>query len=122
MSIDKTDWVTVAILVPVATLAAVAAAKRIGAWLEHALTRTFAETVRDVVAPDLARLGSRLSQSVDELRQQNHREHAITSVRLQDVDQGLTELGERLTVLEERLARPSDARTRATDHQEGNQA
>lgn len=112
MDASKSDVLLAAVLVPVASLAAVQTARRIGRWFDRAFRRAFAETVSEVVAPDLARMGNRLGQSVDELRQQNTREHRVTAVRLGKIE-------ERLEALEGKLpGRPPGYRTRSTDKEE----
>lgn len=107
--VGASDIILAAVLVPVLSLAAVQIARRLGRWIDRAIRRAFAETVSEVVAPDLARMGNRLGQSVDELRQQNAREHRVTAVRLSKIE-------DRLEVLESKLpGRPPSYRTRSTD-------
>lgn len=111
---DRGEIVAFAVLLPILTAAVMYAARRAFRWFAKALARSFADTVAAVVAPDLARMGTRVGQSVDELRQQNAREHKVTAVRLGGIE-------DRLSALEGQLIRPADARTRATDNQEENE-
>lgn len=90
-----------------------------GRWLVKNLARTFGEQVVEVMAPDMARLGTRLGSAVDELRIANHAEHTEVQHRLGGVENRLTDVEHRLTTIEHRLdIRPPEARTRVTDKED----
>ncbi len=83
-----------------------------GRWLTKALAQTFGQQVVEVMAPDMARLGNRLGQSIDELRVANSDEHRVDREQMK-------EFGTRLAAVESVLGiRPTDARTRAGDNPE----
>lgn len=90
-----------------------------GRWFVKSLSHSFSEQVVEVMAPDMARLGNRLGQSIDELRVSNTAEHRADQKRLSGVEERLDAVEERLIALDGRLPhRPTDARTRETDTEE----
>lgn len=113
-----------AVIIPTVSLFVVWCVRRIGNWVAKSITITFAETVRDVMAPDMARLGTRLGQSVDEMKDTNTRDHARVRDRLGEVEAELARIKLGLKLVDADLAmvkaslglRPPSARTRATDH------
>lgn len=113
------DWAlgaaTVAIIVPIVSMAAVWVAKRIGNWIANALSRSFAGVVLDVMAPDMAHLGTKVSTSLDDLRKSNTNDHVQTTRRLVEVETELAELNVRVAGLERIAGRSPAARTRSTD-------
>jgi hypothetical protein len=116
---NPVDIVVGAALVAIASFIAVKVVGTIVRWFMHALRHTLAETVSDVVAPDLARLGNRLGSAVDELRVANTNEHRADQARLAAVEDRLDAVEDRLVALDGRIPhRPSDARTRVTDQEE----
>jgi hypothetical protein len=101
------------VIVAAATAVAIALvlwiAKMFGRWFTSALARSFGEQVVDVMAPDMARLGNRLGQAIDELRVANTNEHNADQARLASVEH-------RLAAVESKLGmRPQESRTRVTD-------
>jgi hypothetical protein len=107
---------TAAVVIPVVSMLAVWLARKVGRWIARSLSNSFAGVVLDVMAPDMAHLGVKVSASIDELRQSNTSDHTETGDRLTDVEHRLTDVEHRLAGVETRLApRPPDARTRSTD-------
>ncbi len=116
------EWNGVLIAATTALCIALAlwAGRIIGRWFTKSLAHSFSEQVADVMAPDMARLGNRLGQSIDELRIANTLEHRADQARLGAVEDRLDAVEERLIALDGRLPhRPTNARTRETDN-EGN--
>ena len=110
------DLPTVAVIVPVVGVLAVWVSRRVGRWFMTAVMNTFAETVSEAVAPDLARLAHRVGTSVDELRLANTADHTETGRRLGSVESRLTDVEARLASVESHLdIRPPDSRTRKED-------
>ncbi len=112
MNASSGDVVT-AVLVAAITALTIAVVlwmgKVAGRWFTKSLAHTFGEQVVEVMAPDMARLGNRLGQSIDELRLSNTFEHRADQARLTLVEV-------RLAAVEHKLGiRPPDTRTRATD-------
>lgn len=110
------EWAGVAVIVPVVSMLALWAARRIGQWIAVAMARSFAGVVLDVMAPDMAHLGTKVTTALDELRVSNTGDHVKTSGRLVDVEHRLTEVETRLAGLERIAGRTPQARTRATDN------
>lgn len=105
-----------AIIVPVVSLIAVWAARKVGRWVLRSMERSFAQVVLDVMAPDMAHLSTKVTSSLDELRNTNNSDHHEVQSRLGGVEGRLAEVEARLASVESRLGvRPSDARTRVTD-------
>ena len=95
------------------------AGRLLGRWFTKSVARSFSEQVVEVMAPDMARLGTRLGQSIDELRESNTAEHRADQTRLSGVEERLDAVEERLIALDGRLPhRPTNARTRETDTEE----
>ncbi len=83
-----------------------------GRWFTKALSHSFGEQVVEVMAPDMARLGTRLGTAIDELRVSNTAEHIADQKRLTAVEH-------RLEAVESALGiRSTDTRTRFTDPKE----
>ena len=105
-----------AIIVPVVSLVAVWAARRIGHWTVHALQQSFGQVVLEVMSPDMAHLATKVTSALDEHAKLNSVEHAKVQGRLVSVEGRLTDVETRLAHVESKLnIRPPDARTRATD-------
>ena len=110
------EIVGAAIVIPVVSLVAVVAAKRIGRWTVHALQQSFGQVVLDVMAPDMAHLATKVTSALDEHAKINTIEHTKVQTRLTGVEGRLTDVETRLAHVESKLGvRPPDARTRATD-------
>lgn len=109
------EWVAVAVVVPVVSMVAVWAARRLGRWIINAVARSFAGIVLDVMAPDMAHLGTKVTTAVDELGRTNTREHVKTAARLMEVETRLTGVESRLAALERIAGRAPSERTRSTD-------
>lgn len=108
-----------AAIIAIVSFVAVKVARAIGRWFTKAAMRTFAETVSEAVAPDLAHLGHRLGSAIDDLRSANATEHTEVQRRLSDVESRLHDVESRLAAVETHLTwRSPDVRTRATDPQE----
>ncbi len=86
--------------------------KLVGRWFTKSVARSFSEQVVEVMAPDMARLGTRLGSSIDELRIANTAEHYADRTRLTAVEVRLERIESQLGI------RPPDARTRFTDSEE----
>ncbi len=80
-----------------------------GRWFTRSLAHSFSEQVVEVMAPDMARLGTRLGSAIDELRMANTAEHYADRTRLTAVEVRLERIESQLGI------RPPDTRTRATD-------
>ena len=95
--------------------------KLIGRWFSRSVARSFSEQVVEVMAPDMARLGNRVGQAIDELRISNTAEHQADQKRLSAVEDRLDAVEDRLVQLDGRLPyRPPGTRSRVTDpDQEG---
>lgn len=79
----------------------------------------YGETIRDVMAPELAHLSTKVSSSLDEFAHVNSLDHAKVQGRLEGVEGRLTDVETRLATVEGLLhIRPPGARTRATDTEE----
>ena len=92
------------------------ASKAIGRWFTRSVARSFSEQVVEVMAPDMARLGTRLGSAIDELRITNTTEHHADQARLTAVEHRLDAVEDRLVQLDGRLPyRPPGTRTRETD-------
>ncbi len=90
----------------------------IGRWFTRSVARSFSEQVVEVMAPDMARLGTRLGQSIDELRISNSAEHRADQKRLAAVEERLDAVEDRLVALDGRLPyRPPGTRSRTTDQE-----
>ena len=110
------DAVIVAAATAVTIALALWSAKLIGRWFTRSVARSFSEQVVEVMAPDMARLGNRLGQSIDELRVTNTTEHRADQARLTAVEHRLDAVEDRLVALDGRLPyRPPGTRTRETD-------
>ena len=110
------DIVALAIIIPVLSLTAVWAARRLGAWLTKSVANSFGQVVLEVMAPDMAHLSTKVTTSLDELRWANSADHTAVQVKLGVVDERLTDVESRLHAVESLLnIRPPGARTRATD-------
>lgn len=110
------DWVGIAVIVPIVTMAAVFFARRSAKWFVAALEHSFGLVVLNVMAPDMARIGTRIAASLDELRISNTADHIATGQRLAAVEERQTDVETRLAAVENRLQmRPPDLRTRITD-------
>ncbi len=95
------------------------AGRALGRWFTRSVAHSFSEQVVDVMAPDMARLGNRLGQSIDELRMANTAEHRADQSRLAAVEERLDAVEDRLIALDGRLPhRPANARTRESDTEE----
>ncbi len=93
-----------------------------GRWFTKALSHSFGEQVVEVMAPDMARLGTRLGSAIDDLRESNTLEHRADQARLTSVEQRIAAMEEstdtRLMAIESKLGmRAPDARTRAGDQE-----
>jgi hypothetical protein len=114
------DIIAAAILIPVVGAAALWMFRRLGQWLLHSMQRSFGLVVVEVMAPDMAHLATKVSASVDDMREQNTRDHANVQVQLGMVDDRLTDVEARCAAIEQLLhIRPPGARTRITDTHEG---
>lgn len=110
------DVVIIAIVLPVMSLGSVWAARRLGQWVLNSVQHSFGQVVVEVMAPDMAHLGTKLSSALEELNATNAAEHAKVQGRLTVVDERLSDVEKRLEVVESKLnIRPPNARTRATD-------
>ncbi len=85
--------------------------KLVGRWFAKSVARSFGEQVVEVMAPDMARLGTRLGTAIDELRISNTAEHHADQARLSAVEVRLERVESKLGL------RPTDTRTRITDHE-----
>ena len=116
MGLRWQEIVGIAVVIPVVSLIAVWIAKRLGRWFMRALSRSFAETVLAVMAPDMAHLGTKVSTSIDDLRKSNSADHTEVQGRLSGVEHRLADVETRLAAVETRLSvRQPDVRTRSTD-------
>jgi hypothetical protein len=110
------DVLAAAILIPVVAAAALWLFRRLGQWLLRSMQRSFGQVVLEVMAPDMAHLATKVTRSVDEMREQNTADHARVQGELVDVKVRLTDVEERCAAIEHLLhIRPPGARTRATD-------
>jgi hypothetical protein len=114
------DVLAAAILIPVVAAAALWLFRRLGQWLLRSMQRSFGEVVVEVMAPDMAHLATKVTRSVDEMREQNTADHARVQGELVGVKVRLTDVEERCAAIEALLhIRPPNARTRVTDTHEG---
>lgn len=110
------DWATVAVIVPVVSLAAVWMARKVAHWLVAAMEHSFAQVVLEVMAPDMAHLGTKVTTSMDELRLTNTDQHTEVGQRLAAVELRQTDVEARLAAVESKLnIRAPEARTRKED-------
>jgi len=120
--VDEWNGVLIAATTALCIALSLWAGKLIGRWFTKSLAHSFSEQVSEVMAPDMARLGNRLGQSIDDLRISNSFEHRADQTRLSAVEERLDAVEDRLIALDGRLPhRPANARTRETDHQEETQ-
>lgn len=113
------EIIGVAVIIPVVSLVAVWTARKVGRWFMEAASRSFAQTVLDVMAPDMAHLGTKITSALDDFATTNTAEHAKVQTRLTGVEGRLTDVEARLAVVESKLQiRPPDARTRVTDRED----
>ena len=115
------DAVVVAAVTAVTIALALWSAKMIGRWFTRSVAHSFSEQVVEVMAPDMARLGNRLGQSIDELRMTNTTEHRADQARLTAVEHRLDAVEDRLVALDGRLPyRPPGTRSRQSDNESEN--
>lgn len=84
------------LIIAVATILGGAATAGVGAWIRKARREMFRSDVALVIEPALNKLGSSLGKSLDELRDQNSKDHA-------EVQRRLSELEVRLTAVEHKV-------------------
>lgn len=112
------DAVIVAAATAVTIALALWSAKLIGRWFTRSVARSFSEQVVEVMAPDMARLGTRLGSAIDELRMTNTTEHRADQARLTAVEHRLDAVEDRLVALDGRLPyRAPGTRTRESDNE-----
>ena len=99
-----TQLTIAAVIVPVITVTAVAAARWLGRWLGRAVRDSMTDVVTTIVAPHLAGV----TRSVDELRQWNTAEHTEGQRRLALIETQLGELALRVGSLESHVATPQN--------------
>lgn len=113
------EIVAAAIVIPVVSLVAVWAARQFGRWFMRSASRSFAEVVLEVMAPDMAHLSTKVTGALDDLNQANSAQHTQVQGRLVSVEGRLLDVESRLANVEAKLnIRPPDARTRATDKED----
>lgn len=89
-----------------------------GRWFSRSIARSFSEQVVEVMAPDMARLGTRLGQAIDDLRVANTAEHLADQARLTGVEHRLDAVEDRLRQLDGRIPfRPPGTRSRMSDNE-----
>jgi hypothetical protein len=114
------EIVGAAILIPIISLIAVWAVRTFGKWMLTSMQRSFGLVVVEVMAPDMAHLATKVTASIDELNTRNTADHLVVRGRLDGVEHQLAVIEIRLVTVENRLGiRPPDARTRATDRDDG---
>lgn len=110
------EIVAAAIVIPVVSLLAVWAARKVGRFFMRAASRSFAEVVLEVMAPDMAHLSTKVTGAIDDLNHANTVQHVQVQGRLVGVEGRLTDVEARLATVESRLQiRAPDTRTRSTD-------
>lgn len=116
MQVKVNDVIAIAIIIPVTSVLALWAARRLGQWFLGSMQHSFAQVVVEVMAPDMAHQAGKITHALDELNAVNAAEHAKVQGRLEIVDGRLTDVETRLEAVEAKLGiRSPDARTRATD-------
>lgn len=126
MGLRWQEVVGVSVIIPVLSLVALWAARRIGRWFTRSVSRSFAEVVLEVMAPDMAHLSTKVTGAIDDLNHMNTVQHAKVQGELVEVKSELVGVKGRVSDVESRMAkveallniRPPDARTRATDTEE----
>jgi uncharacterized membrane protein YhiD involved in acid resistance len=114
------DVVAAAILIPVVAAAALWLFRRLGQWLLRSMQHSFGQVVLEVMAPDMAHMTTKVTASVDDMREANSADHARVQAQLGVVDDRLTDVEARCAAIEALLhIRPPNARTRVTDTHEG---
>lgn len=91
----NTSIIVTAAAVPVLAMASTAGAKWLGRWFGAAVKASMEEAVQDIVKPHL----EELSKSMQTLRDENTRDHAEVSARLNALEA-------RMALVEQRLPPP----------------
>lgn len=74
--------VAAAVIIPLVSLIVVSGGKWVGRWLRRAMIDSFTDAVRDIVTPDIKRMGDSLGASLDQLREESRADHAMVTERI----------------------------------------